>query len=94
MALPAKAGHVADVDRIAAAFVIDVAQNRFHELRTRIELIPNGDIESALAGEIPTRRIHGFGFQREAGAISIVGRTRDMILRGENDLVRAFAPVA
>ncbi len=72
LTLPAQSGDVSNVDRIAAAFVVHVANQRIQIVRTRGDLLSHGDVKRLGRGKIPTRAAHALGFQRETAAVSIV----------------------
>src|SRR5207237_7809818 len=74
---PAETSHISNVHRITAAFVVDVGENRVFVFGLRVELICDGNIERAFAGEIPTAVAMGLAEVRKARTVSsLVGEPR------------------
>src|SRR6266850_1156416 len=75
LALPSEASEIRDVDGVAAALVVQVAEQGIEHPRPRIvfggviELRGNGEIERGIAGIIPAGRARPLGFFRKTGAV-------------------------
>src|SRR5205814_4006405 len=86
---PTQAGEISDIHGIAAALVIQVAQDRIEIVAARIgrqigprkELVSDGDVERAFTGKIPAGIAIALGFERKTGAVSVVLGPAELVSR-------------
>ena len=98
---PTQAGEISDVRGIAAALVIQVAQDRIEIVAARIgrqigawkELVSDGDVESAFTGKIPAGIAKLLGFDGKTGAVSVVLGPAELVFRTLDHFVLAFGQV-
>ena len=101
LALPAQAGHIGHVDGIAAAFVVQIAQDGIkivaarvgRHIGTRKELVSHRNVESPFAGKIPARIATAFAFGGKTGPVSVVSRPEELVCGAFDDLVLTFRQV-
>src|SRR5438105_13782795 len=94
--LPAQTREVADVDRIAASFVIQIAENRLEKFAARIvvnrliQLAGRRQIKGAVHGKIPACAANTLGLLGETGAISAILRPPKLVFSAFDNFLFAF----